>query len=84
VAVKEALMVSDKLKGILLQELGLDDWAIEDTTTASMVPGWDSLSHARIIAAVEDAYRIRFRVSEVVRLANVGELQALVDERTSR
>ncbi len=77
-------MVSDKLKRILLAELALDDWQIEDRTTASEVPGWDSLSHARIIAAVEDAYQIRFRVSEIVRLANVGDLQALVDQRASR
>lgn len=77
-------MVSEKLKGILLRELELDDWEIGDATTAGEVPGWDSLSHARIIAAVEDAYDIRFKVSEMVRLANVGQLQALIDRHLSR
>lgn len=77
-------MVSERLKGILLRELELEEWDIGDATTASEVPGWDSLSHARIIAAVEDAYAIRFKVSEMVRLANVGELQALIDRHLSR
>jgi acyl carrier protein len=77
-------MVSDELKRVILRELDLDDWPIEDLTTAGTVPGWDSLSHARIIAAVEDAFGVRFRMGDVVRLANVGELQALIDRQAVR
>ncbi len=76
-------MVSDMLKKVILAQLGLDDWDIADETTAGTVPGWDSLSHAGIVSAVEDAYRIRFRTSEIVRLKNVGQLQALVDSKVS-
>ena len=75
-------MVSDRLKKVILGELGLEDWEIGDDTVAAAVPGWDSLSHVRIITAVEDAYRIRFKTSEIVRLKNVGQLQALVDGKT--
>ena len=75
-------MVSEKLKKIILQQLDLDDWDIQDDTTASMVPGWDSLSHARIIAAIEDAYGVRFKIREVIRLESVGQLQTLVDGKS--
>jgi acyl carrier protein len=75
-------VVSERLKKVILAELGLDDWDLVDDTVAAAVPGWDSLSHARIISAVEDAYRIRFKTSEILRLRNVGQLQALVDGRT--
>jgi acyl carrier protein len=77
-------VISEKLKRIILGELGLDDWPLEDGTTAGTVPGWDSLSHARIIAAVEDGYGVRFRMGDVVRLDNLGQLQALVDRKTAR
>jgi acyl carrier protein len=76
-------MISERLRKVILDELELDDFAFDDATTAAAVPGWDSLSHARIIAAVEDAYGIRFDLREVVRLENVGQLQALVDRKTS-
>jgi acyl carrier protein len=76
-------MISDKLKKVILRQLDLDDWDIADETTAGMVPGWDSLSHARIIAAVEDAYQIRLTTREILRLVNVGQLQLLIDQRVA-
>lgn len=72
-------MISDKLKRVILDQLDLEDWVLEDTTTAATVPGWDSLSHARIIAAVEDTYQIRLRIRDLMRLQNLGQLQALID-----
>jgi acyl carrier protein len=74
-------MISDLLKKTILKELELDDFAIDDSTTAGMVPGWDSLSHIRIISAIEEAFQIRFKTVEVIRLKNVGELQALINKK---
>ncbi len=74
-------MVTEKLKAVILKELNLESFEIDDATTASMVPGWDSLSHVRVIMAVEQAYDVRFRTLEMIRLRNVGELQALVDKK---
>ena len=75
-------MVSDKLKGVILRELELDDFDLTDATTADMVPGWDSLSHVRILTAVEKEFGVRFKTLEVLRLKNVGDLQALVAAKT--
>lgn len=75
-------MISDRLKKVILKELELDEFDLSDGTTANMVPGWDSLSHARIICAVEAEYGVRFRTLEVLRLRNVGDLQALLEEKS--
>lgn len=74
-------MISERLKKVILRELDLDDFDIEDTTTADMVPGWDSLNHARVIAAVEEEFGIRFRTLELIALRNVGGLQELIDKQ---
>lgn len=71
-------MISEKLKGVILRALALDDYAITEDMLASEVPGWDSLNHIRVLTAVEDAFGIRFKSHEVMRLKNVGELDALV------
>ena len=74
-------MLTDKLKSIILKELELDEFPIDETTTAPMVPGWDSLRHIRVLCAIEEAYGIRFKTLEVLRLKNVGGLQSLVDDK---
>ena len=74
-------MISDRLKKVILRELKLDDFDLKDQTTAQQVPGWDSLAHIGIIAAVEKEYGIRFRTLEIIRLQTVGDLQAAVDKK---
>ena len=75
-------MISDRLRKVILAQLELEEWDFQDNTIATTVPGWDSLSHARIICAIEDEYKIRFFTREIVRLQNVGELQKLVDQKS--
>jgi acyl carrier protein len=71
-------VIDDRLKGVIAKELGLSEYPLDETTVASQVPGWDSLSHVRILGAVEAEFGIRFRSLEVMRLKNVGELQSLI------
>jgi acyl carrier protein len=77
-------MIAETLKKTILEVLGLEDHPIDETTTAADVPGWDSLSHVKILAAAEKAFDIRFRSLEVIRIRNVGELQALIDRKRSQ
>ncbi len=75
-------MIDERLKKAILNALDLDDWELSDDTTASEVPGWDSLSHVRVISAVESEYKIRFSTKEVIRLRSVGDLQNLVNQKS--
>ena len=51
--------------------------------TARDVPGWDSLSHIRLMLSVERAFRVKFSAAEVGKLNTVGDLAALVQKKTS-
>lgn len=74
-------MISDRLKKVILAELHLDDYPLQDATRAFELPGWDSLRHVSILAAVEKEFSIRLKTIEVLRLQNVGELQRLIDRK---
>jgi acyl carrier protein len=76
-------VITDRLKGVILRELGLDDFPITGQMVATQVPGWDSLRHVQILAAVEKEFSIRFKSLEILRLKNIGELQALVDRKVT-
>lgn len=47
-------------------------------TTASDVPGWDSLTNINLIFAVERQFKVRFALGEIQELNNVGEMAALI------
>jgi acyl carrier protein len=75
-------MISERLKGAILRELNLEDFPLSEATVASEVPRWDSLSHVRVLVAVEKEFGVRFRSLEVIRLKNLGDLQTLVDKKS--
>jgi acyl carrier protein len=51
-----------------------------DSTTHD-VPGWDSLSHVRLLMMVEQRFGIRIAPAEATRVADVGELVDLIDRK---
>jgi acyl carrier protein len=74
-------MISERLQTLLRRELKLVNFDFHDDTLATQVPGWDSLTHVNVIAAVEREFDVRFKSLEVIRLKNIGDLQALVDRK---
>lgn len=76
-------MISERLANAIRGELDLPDLKLEDDMLAREVPGWDSLRHLSIIAAVERDFGIRLKSLEVMRLKNIGELQSLVDRKVA-
>ena len=59
----------------------LDDLAITPATTAEDIEEWDSLSHIRLVVALERRFKIKFRNSELEGLMNVGDLVSVIDEK---
>ncbi len=74
-------MISEKLKQVILTELGLKDFELKDETIASQVPGWDSLNHINIILAIEKNLGIKFKGLEILKAKNIGDLQKLIDSK---
>ena len=76
--------MTDELKQIILSALRLKSFDLGDETVASQVPGWDSLNHINVIVAVERHFRVRFSSLEILKLANLGDLQRLIDRKLAQ
>ena len=59
-----------------------DSVTLAPELSAKDVDGWDSITHIRLILTVEKAFKVKFSTSEVGKLANVGDLVALIKART--
>ncbi|MDL2337686.1 MAG: acyl carrier protein [Burkholderiaceae bacterium] len=51
--------------------------------TADDVDEWDSLSHIRLVLAIEKKFGLKFSAAEVGRLKNVGEFASLIVTKTA-
>ncbi len=61
-----------------------DDVVVTPELTAADVDEWDSLSHIRLVVAIEAHYGISFSSAEMAGLRNVGELAAVIARKTNR
>jgi acyl carrier protein len=64
---------------LLIDVLDLDEVSITEATTANDVEGWDSLSHIRLMVAVEQRLRIKFSTGEIERMNNVGDMVKTIE-----
>jgi acyl carrier protein len=71
----------DQVRDIMQDVFDRDDLQIDRTTTADDIEEWDSLSHVRLMVAIERRLKIRFKSSEIEKLKNVGELVDLINAK---
>ena len=67
-------VVLAELTPIFRQLFEDDQLVITAQTTANDVAGWDSLTHMHLIVAVEDRYKMKFKLADIVKFRNVGDL----------
>ena len=54
---------------------------VDDSTTAEDIEDWDSFEHINLINAVEEAFGIKIKMNEVMKLENVGQMVNIIIER---
>jgi acyl carrier protein len=73
------------IKGIMSDvfDVDLEEESVTPDTTANDIEEWDSLSHIRLIVAIERKFKIKFKNSEIESLKRVSDLVALVQAKTA-
>ena len=70
--------LSDKLKVIFCSVFNNDVIEITDELTANDVANWDSLSHMILIGEVEKSFGITFKLKELNKMKNVGNMMDMI------
>ena len=64
--------------GKILHSVFKKDIVIHDNLSAKDVEGWDSLTHMVIITKIEDHFSVKFKLRDLNKLNNMGNLLDLV------
>ncbi len=73
--------ITEKVTEIFREIFDDDELVITDETTAADIEDWDSLEQINILVAIEKAFSIKFSVSEVEGLRDVGEMLSLIERK---
>lgn len=77
----ERTEIIERIRKILISVLNHDRFEMKDELTAPDVEGWDSLSHMAIISAIEEDFKVSFKLKELNKLKNMGTLIELVQSK---
>ncbi len=55
-----------------------DDLNISNSTNSDEIEDWDSLNHINLVSAIEKEFKIKFTLSELVSLKDVGAMVELM------
>ena len=69
------------LTEIFHEAFGDETIVLHNDTTATDVPGWDSIKMVAIILAVEAHFSVRLRAREIDQLKSVGDFVRLIHSK---
>jgi acyl carrier protein len=70
-----------ELTPVFRKVFGDNSLELRDSLTALDVANWDSLSHMLLIAEVESKFSIKFRLKELNKMANVGDMIDVISSK---
>lgn len=73
--------IIEKIRSVLVSVLKHENFEMKDDLSVTDVDGWDSLTHMFIITAIEASFGVKFKLKELNKLNNMGNLVALVSSK---
>ena len=73
--------IVQKLTPVFRKVFGDENLELTDELSALDVENWDSLSHMLLIAEVENKFAIKFRLKDLNKMANVGDMIAIISSK---
>jgi acyl carrier protein len=74
----ERFEIKNELTSVFRKVFNNQTLVIADEFTANDVDGWNSLSHMILITEIEDKFAIKFRLKELNKMKNVGDMVELI------
>lgn len=61
-----------------------EDLVVTNESNAESIDDWDSLSHIRLVVAIEKHFGIKFAFGELQGLKNVGEMIEVIEKKLQK
>lgn len=72
-----------EIEGLVGTVLKRDNITLSPATVAADVDGWDSLTHMMIIDSIEKKFGVKFKLKEVMKFNNLGDIITCVKAKVA-
>lgn len=76
--------ILNELQPIFQDVFDDEDLVVTNESNAKNIDDWDSLSHIRLVVAIEKQFGIKFAFGELQGLKNVGEMITLIEKKIQK
>ena len=70
----------DELIELIAEIIDVPKEEIDEKTGPESKPEWDSLAHLCIVAAVEEKYKIKIEMNQIILIRNIKDLANLINK----
>lgn len=70
--------VINKVEAIVATCVNHHDFTMTEATKPDEIVGWDSLSNAMILTAIEQEFGVKFKFSDMIAWKTIGELADII------
>jgi acyl carrier protein len=79
----EEIEIVSNINDVFKSVFKRNDIVLTPQTTANDVKGWDSLTHVMILDGIEKKFGVKFKLNEIVRFNNVGDIVVCLKQKKS-
>ena len=74
----EKIEIAGKLTSVFRTVFDDNTLVLTDELSAKDVDGWNSLSHMILISEIEDVFAIKFKLKDLNKMKNVGDMIEII------
>lgn len=75
--------ITNKLTKIFKTEFEDNELVLSAELTANDIDNWTSLTNVLLLSEIENCFKIKFKIKEVMSLDNVGDLIEIISNKMS-
>ncbi len=73
--------IYERLQKVFREVFEDEEIILTENTTAEDIDDWDSFAQIGLVMDIEREFRIKFKLDEVSKLSNVGEMATLIGQK---
>lgn len=74
----DKIKIKKKIEEIVATCVNHHDFTMTEATKPDEIVGWDSLSNAMILTAIEQEFGVKFKFSDMIAWRTIGELADII------